>query len=184
MLAIAGVLRAAGDHASAIQTLEDAEVIAREVDDAMRVGLVLRQIGICCSSIGRHQQALSNLAEAASMHAMQSGQRDHLNTLLSLYNAHGRRAASMPRDSPERIADLEVHLERWVTLARDAARVGVTRLELMALGNHAITLHDVGRHREALDALSSAAAALSRARHGAQRGDLPLRDGPGLRIAR
>lgn len=155
LLAIGSVMRAAGDHDAAIQTLEDAEEIARELDDTVRVGRVLRTVGICCSILGRHQQALSSLSEAAALHAGQPDYRDHLATSLSLYNAHGRHAASLPVDSPERFESLDRHLERWTALACDAARAGMTRTELMALGNHAITLHDVGRHREGLEALAA-----------------------------
>ena len=155
LLAIASVMRAAGDHDAAIQTLEDAEVIARELDDAVGIGRVLRTVGICCSIIGRHQQAISSLAEAAALHAAQPGQRDHLATLQSLYNAHGRYAVSLPADSAERSENLDRHLDRWIALAHDAARAGMTRTELMALGNHAITLHDAGRHREGLEGLAA-----------------------------
>lgn len=153
LLAIASVMRAAGDHDSAIRTLDDAEKIARELDDPVRIGLVLRTVGICSSILGRHQQAISTLSEAAALHAEHGARREHLGTLLSLYNARGRHAASLPAGSPERIDDLERHLERWTRLARDAADAGMTRTELMALGNHAITLHDLGRHRDGLDAL-------------------------------
>jgi diguanylate cyclase (GGDEF)-like protein len=155
LIVIAAVLRGAGDHASALETLEDAEVIARELDDTLRIGIVLRQIGICCSILGRHQQALSCLAEAAERHAAQPRERDYLNTMLSLYNANNRRAYTLPVGSAERLADFELHLDRWLQLAGDAAAMGATRIELMALGNHAITLHDTGRHREALVALTA-----------------------------
>ena len=155
LIAIASVMRAAGDHDAAIRTLDDAEAIARELNDAVRTGLVLRAVGICCSILGRHQQAISSLTEAAALHADEPRQRDHLGTLLSLYNAHNRHAASLPAGSPERLDDLNRHLDRWLALARDAAIGGMTRNELMALGNHAITLHDLGRHREALDSLAA-----------------------------
>jgi diguanylate cyclase (GGDEF)-like protein len=153
LLALAGVLRASGDCASAIETLEEAETIGRELEDASRIGLVLRHIGICCSLIGRHQQALSHLLEAEAIHAASGHPRDHLNSRLSLYNAHNRHALTLDPTSPARIEGLVEHLGQWRMLADDAATQKATRLELMALGNHAITLHDVGRHREALDAL-------------------------------
>ncbi len=155
LLAIGTVMRSAGDHASAMLAFEEAEPMARDLRDEMRVGVVLRQIGVCCSLLGRHQQALSNLHEAAAIHSREPNHREHLSTLLSLYNAHNRRAISLPKESRERIDSLEEHLERWRTLAEDAARGAQTRMELMALGNYAITLHDCGHHRDALAALAA-----------------------------
>lgn len=155
LLAIGGILRAAGDHATAIETFEEAETIARDLSDASRIGIALRQIGICCSLIGRHQQALSSLAEAADLHADDGGSREHLSTRLSLYNARNRWANALPAGSAERDGELRRYLALWTALAADAATAGLTRIELMALGNHAITLHDVGSHREALAALAA-----------------------------
>ena len=155
LLAIGSVMRSAGDHASAMLAFEEAEPMARTLCDEMRLGVVLCQIGVCCSLLGRHQQALSSLHEAALIHSRGPNDREHLSTLLSLYNAHNRRATSLPKDSRERIDSLEEHLERWRTLAEDAARGEQTRMELMALGNYAITLHDCGRHRNALAALAA-----------------------------
>ena len=155
LIAIASVSRSAGDHASAIETLEDAEVIARALDDGPRIGIVLRHIGICCSLLGRHHQGLSYLTEAAERHADKPGGRDHLQTLLSLYNGNLRRVLTLPPESRERIAELDLHLDLLLKLAADAAAAGATRIELMALGNHAITLHDLGRHRLALVGLEA-----------------------------
>ena len=155
LLAIGSVLRTADDFASALETFEEAETLARELDDDGRLGLVLRQFGICCSLLGRHQQALSSLREADALHAAQPLGREHLATRLSLYNAHNRSSTSLPADSAERHEGLVEHLALWLGLAEDAARLGQTRTELMALGNHAITLHDCGRQREALQALSA-----------------------------
>lgn len=154
VLAVASVFRSASDYTAALQALEEAETIAREAGDDSRLGIVLRQIGICCSLIGRHQQAMSSLGEAASIHSHDATVREHLNTLLSLYNARNRHALSLPEGSAERLADLDGHLERWSDLATAAAQAGQTRMELMALGNLAITLHDCGLHRDALTALT------------------------------
>ena len=155
LLGIGLLMRTVGDHGSAIQALEEAESIARDLQDESRVGVVLRQMGVCCSLLGRHQQALSSLQEAAMIHAGDPLDREYLHTLLSLYNAHNRHATSLDPGDPERERDLVAHLERWRTLAENATRAGMGRMELMALGNLAITLHDCGRHREALDALEA-----------------------------
>ena len=155
LIAIGSVIRMAGDLASALETFDEAEGLARELADDHRLAVVLRQIGICCSLLGRHRQALSSLREADLLHATRPFDREHLNTRLSLYNAHNRSSTSLPPGSEERHEGLVAHLSLWLRLAEDAARLGHTRTELMALGNHAITLHDCGRHREALQALAA-----------------------------
>lgn len=115
----------------------------------------MRQIGICCSLIGRHEQALTSLDHAARLHAAGAERRHHLNTLLSLYNACSRRASALPPGAPERRSEPEGLLPRWDALAAEAAALGATRIELMAVGNRAITLHDLGRARESLDLLAA-----------------------------
>lgn len=155
LLAIGSVMRMAGDLASAMETFEEAEGLARDLDDDDRLAIVLRQVGVCCSLLGRHRQALSSLHEADDLHAVRPLDREHLNTRLSLFNAHNRSSLALPTDSPERHEALVAHPTLWLGLATDAARLGQTRIELMALGNHAITLHDCGLHREAFDALTA-----------------------------
>ena len=63
----AGTLRAAGDHETALSTLEHAETLARAAGDELRRGRVLRQMGIVSSILGRHQHALSCLEEACQL---------------------------------------------------------------------------------------------------------------------
>jgi tetratricopeptide (TPR) repeat protein len=67
MIRIAASLRSAGDHASAVTTLERAEEIARDIDDPQRLAAVLRNVGVCCSLVERHQQALSCLTETCAL---------------------------------------------------------------------------------------------------------------------
>ena len=155
LIVIGTVMRSAGDHASAIRTFEDAEPIARALDDQQRLGVVFQQIGIACSLLGRHQQAISNLEEAAALHTRGPIDAQRIATLLSLYNANNRWATTLPADAPERQASFATDLERWRRLADDAASIGETRQALMALGNRAIVLIDSGRCREALDELAA-----------------------------
>ena len=155
LIVIGTVMRAAGDHASAIRTFEDAEPIARALDDQKRLGIVYQQIGVACSLLGRHQQAISHLEEAAELHTRGPIDAQRIATLLSLYNANNRWAATLPAEAPERHASFATHLERWRRLAEDAASIGQTRLELMALGNRAIVLIDCGRCGEALADLAA-----------------------------
>ena len=155
LVRIGASLRAAGDHASAITTLEQAEVMARDMDDPLRLAQVLRNVGVCCSLVGRHQQALSCLREAGDILARAGNTTEQLTLRLSLYNADNRQAEALPADSPERLALLQAVLEPWLALARDCAAHGSARLEVMARGNHAITLHQCGRHAEAIVELRS-----------------------------
>ena len=148
-------LRSAGDPASAITTFEQAETLARELGDSQRVAQVLRNVGICSSVIGRHQQALSCLHEADELLRQHGSTTEQLGMRLSLYNARNRQAEAIPLGSPQRTALLEPALADWTALAADCAAAGVVRLEVMALGNHAITAHGCGRHREAIAQLDA-----------------------------
>lgn len=47
------------------------------------------------------------------------------------------------------------HLDKWIELTEDAAASGKLLLEVKARGNYAITLHDCGRHREAIAELTA-----------------------------
>ncbi|MDP3222696.1 MAG: tetratricopeptide repeat protein, partial [Rubrivivax sp.] len=152
LLGTAGTLRAAGDHDTALATLEHAETLARSAGDELQTGRVLRQIGIVSSIVGRHQHALSCLEEACAILARHAGADEQRNARLSLLNARNRRIDGQP-DSPALRAQAEGMLQDWVDLAQAMSDAGQARMAVMAWGNHAITLHPAGRHREAADAL-------------------------------
>jgi diguanylate cyclase (GGDEF)-like protein len=152
LLRAAGALRGAGDHALAIELLERAEQQARADHNDAQLAQVLRQIGIASSLLGRHRHAMSCLAEAASL-SERLAVPDQLNARLSLLNARNRYAEALPAGDPQRLSALEPLLAEWLALADDCERHGQRRLHAMALGNHAITLHQVGRDSEAAVAL-------------------------------
>jgi diguanylate cyclase len=146
----AGTLRAAGDHATALSTLEHAEALARDSADTLRLARVLRQIGIVSSILGRHQHALSCLEEAVSALRLLAAPEELRHARLSLLNAHSRRLESLaeagaPRPQP----GVDQHLAQWQALAEEATAAGQLRLAVMCWGNHAIVLHRAGRAAEA-----------------------------------
>ena len=155
MVRIAASLRSAGDHASAITTLERAEEVARDIGDPKRLADVLRNAGVCCSLVGRHQQALSCLTEACAILEATGEPGDRLVVRLSLYNARNRRAMSLPKASDERQAELQTLLGDWQDLAAQMGAAGLAMLEVMAMGNHAITLQQCGRHEQAISELAA-----------------------------
>ena len=65
LLRTAAVLRTVGDLPTAVTTLEQAEALAMQAGDTLRLARVLRILGTVTSMLGRHQQALSTLNEAA-----------------------------------------------------------------------------------------------------------------------
>jgi diguanylate cyclase (GGDEF)-like protein len=155
LIKVGVALRAAGDHASAISTLEQAESLARDMGDDRRRAAVLRQVAVCCSLVGRHQQALSCFNEVLSLQLHSGQAAELLASRLSFYNALNRQAVADPADSPERQASLEMLLKLWPALAEDATAAGSTRLALMARGNYGITLRESGSHREAVEQLQA-----------------------------
>lgn len=145
LIRIGNVLRTAGDHGYALTTLEQAEEMARELGGSLRIAQVVRNVGVSCSLLGRHQQALSCLNEARALLGPDGDLTERLNAELSLCNALSRQAQT----EAERLA----LIDRWRELADDCARTGHARLEAMARGNEAITLMEAGRASEAVDPL-------------------------------
>ena len=150
MIRIAASLRSAGDHASAITTLERAEEVARDIDDPKRLADVLRNVGVCCSLVARHQQALSCLGEACTLIETVGDVAERYVARLSLYNARNRRTVSLPKASEERAAELQALLADWQALVASTGAAGLAMLEVMAMGNHAITLSQCGRPEAAI----------------------------------
>lgn len=147
---VAGALRLVGDHATAITTLEQAEALAREAGLMLALALVLRQIGVCCSLVGRHRHAQTCLDEAEALLQSHGSMADRLQARLSTLNARNRLSEALPADSDERRLTLEATLPDWQALAEACAAAGQQRLAVMAQGNHAITLAEMGRHLEAI----------------------------------
>ena len=148
----AGTLRTAGDHETALSTLEHAETLARSAADELRRARVLRQIGIVSSMLGRHHHALSCLEEAIELMGRSGTADEQRGTRLSYLNAVSRRLEPGPHAGPPH-PEIEAHLQDWLELAEHSAAGGQMRLALMAWGNHAIVLQAAGRHREAAEAL-------------------------------
>lgn len=152
LVAMAGALRRAGEHMPAVSHLQRAEEIARAVGDRARLAVALRNLGVCCSYLGRHEQALSHLEEALQQHGDVIETFESMQTRLSLLNARNRHAMSLT-DAGEQVSLSMAVLPEWLQLASDAGTAGYERLQLMALGNHAITLRECGRSAEAAAAL-------------------------------
>lgn len=153
LLRAAAAMRAAGDQAAAVELLERVEQHARLQGDGERLAQALRQIGICSSLLGRHQHALSCLAEAETLCRHSGSAADQLNARLSLLNAHNRQSEPLPAGDAQRHATLNWLLTEWQALADDCAARDNRRLAAMARGNRAITLHALGRDDEATAAL-------------------------------
>jgi diguanylate cyclase (GGDEF)-like protein len=152
---LATALRLAGDHATAIATLEQAEALARASGQAARQAMVLRNIGICCSLVGRHQHAMACLDEAEVLLRVHGSDFDRSGARLSAINARNRLADSLPVESAERLQILQATLPEWQALAEECAVNGQRRVHAMARGNLAITLAELGRHGEAIAELQS-----------------------------
>jgi len=149
LVSVAASLRGAADHAAAVATLEQAEQIARQLHEPLRLSRVLRQLGICGSLLGQHQQATSHLQEALSLLQPEVERTEWLTTRLSLYNALNRHGDALPADSALRQTLLHDVLPDWQRLALDCGSTH-QRLALMARGNHAITLRQCGQYDEAI----------------------------------
>lgn len=148
----ASTLRAAGDHATALTTLEEAEGLAREIGDELRLGRVMRLIGVVSSLLGRHKHAHACLEEATDLLQRHAPADERRVVRQSALNAVSRYL--MEQDPADRSPHVvQAHLDDWLALAEEAGAAGQTRVALMCWGNHAIQLHVAGRPAEAVAAL-------------------------------
>ncbi len=152
---MATALRLAGDHATAIATLEQAELLARASGQPLRLAQVLRNIGVCCSVVGRHHHAMSCLDEAEALLRVHGGPAEQAHGRLSAINARNRLSDSLPVGSEERRRTLQATLPEWQALAEASAAAGERRVHVMARGNLAITLAELGHHHEAIAGLQA-----------------------------
>ena len=152
---MATALRLSGDHATAIATLEQAELLARESGQPLRLARVLRNIGVCSSVIGRHHHAISCLDEAEALLRVHGDLSEQAHGRLSAINARNRLADSLPVGSVERHQTLLATLPDWQALAEASHAAGERRVHAMARGNLAITLAELGRHAEAIAELQA-----------------------------
>ncbi len=152
---LATALRLVGDHATAIATLEQAEALAREAGQPLRLAQVLRGIGVCCSLVGRHQHAMSCLEEAEALLRVHGSAAERAHGRLSAINARNRLCDTLPADSAERLDMLQSTLTEWQALAGATAAEDQRRVHIMARGNLAITLAELGRHAEAIAELQT-----------------------------
>lgn len=152
---MATALRLAGDYATAIATLEQAEALVRDAGQPLRLAQVLRNIGVCCSLVGRHHHATSCLDEAEALLAVHGDAAEQVHGRLSAINARNRLSDSLPAGSAERRDTLQSTLPDWQALAEATAAGGQRRVHVMARGNLAITLGELGRHGEAIAELQA-----------------------------
>jgi tetratricopeptide (TPR) repeat protein len=146
-----GALRAAGDHAASIAALHRAEALAHALADPLRQSRVLRNLGIASSLLGRHGDALLQLTRAVALAEAHAGPHEARTVRLSLLNARSRRLHSLPAE--ERQREGEALIAAWAQLAQALASADQARQSVMAWGNHAITLHLIGRSEAAVPAL-------------------------------
>jgi diguanylate cyclase (GGDEF)-like protein len=152
---VATALRLAGDHATAIATLEEAETLARSSGQPFRLAQVLRNIGICCSLVGRHHHAMACLDEAEALLRVHGSRSDQNGARVSAINARNRLSDSLPAGSAERLQTLQATLPEWQALADGSVGDVQRRVHVMARGNLAITLAELGRHVEAIAELQT-----------------------------
>jgi diguanylate cyclase len=153
LVAIAQAMRLSGDHATAVRTLEQAETLLRGLDLPLEMAALLRTLGVSSSVLGRHQHAMSCLAEASELFAAHGLPADVLNARMSWLNARSRHGDSL--HGPEREARLHPLLDEWRRLAQECVLQGQRVIAVKAEGNLAITWSMLGRHAEAAQALQA-----------------------------
>ncbi|MFO1251399.1 MAG: GGDEF domain-containing protein [Inhella sp.] len=109
---------------------------------------MLQALGITSSMLGHHKPALQALEEALQLMRRSASARELQAVRLSLLNAQGRYMHSLPK-GPGRERRGRALLQGWEVLLRDARADHNQRLILIAQGNRAITLEDMGEYAAA-----------------------------------
>ncbi len=151
LVVIAQAVRQTGDHAAAVRTLEQAEALVHDLDAPLQRATILRALGVSSSMLGRHQHALSCLAEACELLAQHGDAKDLLSARMSLLNGRSRHADSLA--AAEREDGIVCLLAEWQQLADEARAAHQRLIEVKAEGNLAINLSMLGRHAQAASAL-------------------------------
>ena len=143
------------EHASAIAYFDQAERLLQSIDDPHLHHGLLRRMGVSCSILGRHDQALSYIQRSIAVLPDTAPAQDRMSSRNSLINAYSRRIDQVAKSEAERDAVWASLLPDIASLISDATAEGCHRIALLARANYGTVLVRVGRHGEGIDYLET-----------------------------
>jgi diguanylate cyclase (GGDEF)-like protein len=151
------------EHAPAIEYFEQAERLLQSIDDPHLHHGLLRRLGVSCSILGRHDQALDYIQRSIAVLPPSAPAQDRMSSRNSLTNAHSRRIDGAGLPEEERQRAYGALLPELAALIRDATAEGCHRIALLARANYGTVLVRAGRYAEGIDYLERLMADLAAA---------------------
>jgi len=167
LLAVGFALQTLEEHASAIDAFTHAERLAKQSGDNGLCARALRRLGISCSVLGRHQQALEILEQAAASLEQHGTLAERYHARYSVLNAKGRATDTLDANDAARQRQYRALFADWQAFSEEVASLQLTRLELMSLTNAGIAAHRAGDYEVSLAILERGIAGHA---HAGQRG--------------
>ena len=141
------------EHAAAIGYFDQAEHLLQSLDDPHLHHGLLRRMGVSCSILGRHDQALGYIERSIAVLPASAPAQDRMSSRNSLINAHSRRIEGAGKPEAERQEAYGRLLPELDSLIRDATAEGCTRIALLARANYGTVLVKTARHAEGIEYL-------------------------------
>jgi diguanylate cyclase (GGDEF)-like protein len=142
-------------HAAAIEYFDQAERLLQSIDDPHLHHGLLRRMGVSCSILGRHDQALGYIERSIAVLPPSASAQDRMSSRNSLINAYSRRIDSQAKSGTERQEAYRGLLPQLEALIRDATAEGCHRIALLARANHGTVLVRAARYQEGIEYLEA-----------------------------
>src|SRR5215212_7426444 len=91
------------EHGPAIGYFEQAERLLQSIDDPHLHHGLLRRMGVSCSILGRHDQALGYIERSIAVLPESAAAQDRMSSRNSLVNAKSRRIDAAVKGDPQRV---------------------------------------------------------------------------------
>jgi diguanylate cyclase len=143
------------EHGAAIGYFEQAERLLQSIDDPHLHHGLLRRMGVSCSLLGRHEDALAYITRSIAVLPADAPAQDRMSSRNSLINATSRRIDATVKGNPEQCHAYEVLLPDIASLIEDATREGCHRIALLARANYGTVLVKIARHAEGIEYLGT-----------------------------
>ena len=141
------------EHGPAIGYFEQAERLLQSIDDPHLHHGLLRRMGVSCSILGRHDQALGYIERSIAVLPESAPAQDRMSSRNSLVNARSRRIDSSGKGETERQGAYLALVPELEALIRDATAAGCHRIALLARANYGTVLVRAARYEEGIDYL-------------------------------
>ena len=141
------------EHGAAINYFEQAERLLQAIDDPHLHHGLLRRMGVSCSLLGRHEDALAYIGRSIAVLSPSAPAQDRMSSRNSLINAKSRRIDAVVKSDPQRKDDYAVLLPDLAALIDDAGAAGCHRIALLARANYGTVLVKTGQYRQGIEYL-------------------------------